>query len=86
MASTMLKDIAAQADNPVACEKLCGKLGVEFHPIGCDLVTAAATGDKDAKCQHVTAADRVTRQAKFEALVKSSTPAKAKAKAEPDEK
>ena len=70
MTPDIIKEIKAVADDPVAAEKLCAKYGVEYHPIGCDIVTAAETGDDEALCQHVSAVDRKTRQAKFDAMVK----------------
>ena len=74
--TTILQDIKAVAADPVAAEKLCAKLNVEFHPIGCDIVTAVASDDKEALCQHVSAVQRKERQAKFDQRVKHDAAAK----------
>lgn len=69
--ATALQEIKAVAHDPVAAEKLCAKLGVEFHPIGCDIVTTAAAEEGEVKlCQHVSAVDRKSRQASFDQRVK----------------
>lgn len=82
MTPEILKEVEKVADDPVAAEKLCGKRGVEFHPLACDLVEAAK--DKDLFCRHVTNAVRDERQERYDRLYKAEHPrSRTKRKAAP---
>lgn len=48
-----------------SAEVFCGKAGIEFHPVVCD-VFEASTDEK--KCRHVSKTQREQREAAYEAL------------------
>lgn len=63
MTPEILSQVEALAGSPSAAEALCGKLNVEFHPLGCSVVRNAAEGGD--RCNHVSHAVRLASDAAY---------------------
>lgn len=67
---SIVAQIKALGKDRVAVEKFCGQHQVEFHPIGCDIVSDA--NKEGTKCQHVSQSQRAEREASFAKATKSA--------------